>query len=480
MSHIHWYTHRHHGLLKRNGVSSSDGRTTKIHPKDDLNKPTDDCDDDPSQRLEKIKQGKKVVRFPADIAGAKILSPYALLLRTKRRKSMQERRGLTGEDANHDIETNKQSRRKQKAADEGDTLTQDELEDFEKYKKQLRRLRKEREDRRKRTRRSVKPFSKRKRRLRASQHDSSAEEEEEAEFEFTGHGAGKLEDKLQSADQSTTSEQIQPLNEASTVVCPLCQKTILAPSNDNADAALAQHMSSCQNGRSTRQRNRLSTPFSFTSYGRRVSRISYTEMEESDEIALGEGEEDDEKEATFRVEQDERVSEDDDELNVESIDDDDKEIITGREKKKKSLQGKTSHIKPTTLDDWDEDFYEDRVEEWIEVGLENMEIMKEQDTTENPPGEAFFEGGLVIPAWVNNRLFPYQRTGLQWMWELHLQQSGGILGDEMGLVSFLVEIFVESPLELIFSPFFALDRGKRFKLYRSWEPWRLVENSNPS
>ena len=50
---------------------------------------------------------------------------------------------------------------------------------------------------------------------------------------------------------------------------------------------------------------------------------------------------------------------------------------------------------------------------------------------ETPPGEEEYDGGLVVPAWINDRLFPYQRTGLQWMWELHRQQAGGIIGDEM-------------------------------------------------
>ena len=62
-----------------------------------------------------------------------------------------------------------------------------------------------------------------------------------------------------------------------------------------------------------------------------------------------------------------------------------------------------------------------------------MKTMKEQDANEAPPGEAIYDCGLVVPAWINNRLFPYQRTGVQWMWELHRQQSGGVLGDEMGL-----------------------------------------------
>ena len=32
-----------------------------------------------------------------------------------------------------------------------------------------------------------------------------------------------------------------------------------------------------------------------------------------------------------------------------------------------------------------------------------------------------------------SRLFPYQQTAVKWLWELHTQQAGGILGDEMGL-----------------------------------------------
>lgn len=29
--------------------------------------------------------------------------------------------------------------------------------------------------------------------------------------------------------------------------------------------------------------------------------------------------------------------------------------------------------------------------------------------------------------------FSYQRVGVSWLWELHCQSAGGIIGDEMGL-----------------------------------------------
>ncbi|KAH9287767.1 hypothetical protein KI387_031884, partial [Taxus chinensis] len=43
------------------------------------------------------------------------------------------------------------------------------------------------------------------------------------------------------------------------------------------------------------------------------------------------------------------------------------------------------------------------------------------------------EGGLKIPGKMFDNLFDYQKTGVKWLWELHCQRAGGIIGDEMGL-----------------------------------------------
>lgn len=43
------------------------------------------------------------------------------------------------------------------------------------------------------------------------------------------------------------------------------------------------------------------------------------------------------------------------------------------------------------------------------------------------------EGGLRIPGTIYEQLFDYQKVGVQWLWELHCQRAGGIIGDEMGL-----------------------------------------------
>lgn len=44
-----------------------------------------------------------------------------------------------------------------------------------------------------------------------------------------------------------------------------------------------------------------------------------------------------------------------------------------------------------------------------------------------------FQGGYKIPLEIYSKLFDYQRTAIKWLWELHNQKAGGIMGDEMGL-----------------------------------------------
>lgn len=54
-----------------------------------------------------------------------------------------------------------------------------------------------------------------------------------------------------------------------------------------------------------------------------------------------------------------------------------------------------------------------------------------QGSDELPP--VILEGGLRIPGTIYAKLFDYQKVGVQWLWELHCQRTGGIIGDEMGL-----------------------------------------------
>ncbi|KAJ9652666.1 DNA repair protein rhp26 [Neophaeococcomyces mojaviensis] len=47
--------------------------------------------------------------------------------------------------------------------------------------------------------------------------------------------------------------------------------------------------------------------------------------------------------------------------------------------------------------------------------------------------DTVFDNGYKIPGDIYPSLFDYQKTGVQWLHELYLQQVGGIIGDEMGL-----------------------------------------------
>ncbi|XP_044493848.1 protein CHROMATIN REMODELING 8-like [Mangifera indica] len=56
-----------------------------------------------------------------------------------------------------------------------------------------------------------------------------------------------------------------------------------------------------------------------------------------------------------------------------------------------------------------------------------------EDTDDSEPAFVTLEGGLKIPEYIFSNLFDYQKVGVQWLWELHCQRAGGIIGDEMGL-----------------------------------------------
>ncbi|XP_044503023.1 protein CHROMATIN REMODELING 8-like isoform X2 [Mangifera indica] len=56
-----------------------------------------------------------------------------------------------------------------------------------------------------------------------------------------------------------------------------------------------------------------------------------------------------------------------------------------------------------------------------------------EDTDDSESGFVTLEGGLKIPESIFSNLFDYQKVGVQWLWELHCQRAGGIIGDEMGL-----------------------------------------------
>ncbi|NWI92567.1 ERCC6 protein, partial [Pitta sordida] len=82
-------------------------------------------------------------------------------------------------------------------------------------------------------------------------------------------------------------------------------------------------------------------------------------------------------------------------------------------------------------DDGDVDYYKQRLRKWQKERLKDKERQTAEEFSEESDVE--FEEGFKVPGFLFKKLFKYQQTGVRWLWELHCQQAGGILGDEMGL-----------------------------------------------
>jgi len=134
---------------------------------------------------------------------------------------------------------------------------------------------------------------------------------------------------------------------------------------------------------------------------------------------------------------DDNLSNDDDNDGevIDLVDDDEEEYMVQTMSDFEDLAGE--------FDDADEDIYRQRQvaskHRLKKKKVDDVEEKGEDDDEEENSGEdeeddyVVFEGGLKIPTTIYDRLFDYQKTGVKWLWELHTQKAGGIIGDEMGL-----------------------------------------------
>ncbi|CAG8585468.1 unnamed protein product [Penicillium salamii] len=117
-------------------------------------------------------------------------------------------------------------------------------------------------------------------------------------------------------------------------------------------------------------------------------------------------------------------------------------------RKRKPAKGKSNDQLEdlSGVDDGNETVYQARLQEWItrrstarrhaatdgSVDADSPE--KDEWLKPHPTEPAMeLENGLRVPGDISRFLFPYQKIGVQWLWELHQQSVGGIIGDEMGL-----------------------------------------------
>jgi hypothetical protein len=258
--------------------------------------------------------------------------------------------------------------------------------------------------------------------------------------------------------EEDAEENQESVPQVSTVTCPLCQATLDVPDPSEVDSELSRHMAQCQtnNNHGTRRSRRLrQTP----------TRTSYKETDEND--FMDEDEDDGaskrpqrrgskRKRATSATVPNNSKNDGEDEEFVfdDEVDSDDQNGDDAASNKKEppirsikkeeddndfvfdndmdedeDLEADDEPLltQPKAKDDYRLDDYEDRVDYWRLHGVNEMRDMsKLRAEGEMSPGAITLEGGLHIPAWMNDRLFGYQRTGLEWMWALHQQEAGGV------------------------------------------------------
>ncbi|KAJ1660680.1 DNA repair protein rhp26 [Dispira simplex] len=117
-------------------------------------------------------------------------------------------------------------------------------------------------------------------------------------------------------------------------------------------------------------------------------------------------------------------------------------------------------------DDGDELVYQRRLHRWTRKRQrmrKRVQGHSDKDVIPNPEEEPFLPHPTLpstvitkrvrVPGELVAHLFDYQATCLRWLWELHTQKVGGILGDEMGLgktvqiVAFLGSLYYSRVLE---------------------------------
>lgn len=132
----------------------------------------------------------------------------------------------------------------------------------------------------------------------------------------------------------------------------------------------------------------------------------------------------------------------------------DEEFVESEEDRPKPKKPANDGVEDLSgLDDGNEQIYQTRLRDWVSRrsaarrrALQSQETdpsQQDHDQDQEQQQEwhmphptvpdISYDNGYHIPGDVHQYLFDYQKTGTQWLWELHQQHVGGIIGDEMGL-----------------------------------------------
>ncbi|ODV80573.1 DNA dependent ATPase [Suhomyces tanzawaensis NRRL Y-17324] len=139
------------------------------------------------------------------------------------------------------------------------------------------------------------------------------------------------------------------------------------------------------------------------------------------------------------------------------------------------------------IDDGDELVYLTRLKSWTSKrsGLRAQDQQDDRPEWQKPhPAipDAVLNDKFKLPGDIYPSLFDYQKTCVQWLWELYSQKTGGIIGDEMGLgktiqiISFIAGLHYSGLLDkpvLVVVPATVLNQWVN-EFHRWWPPLRCV------
>jgi DNA excision repair protein ERCC-6 len=157
------------------------------------------------------------------------------------------------------------------------------------------------------------------------------------------------------------------------------------------------------------------------------------------------------------------------------------------------------------VDDGNESVYTSRIRRWANrrwrarkqalrksSGVETGDADSDGDSEVNHLNELYqphpeipdteFEGSFKIPGDIYPSLFDYQKTGVQWLYELYTQQVGGIVGDEMGLgktiqiIAFLAGLHYSGKINkpiIVVCPATVMKQWVN-EFHRWWPPFRVT------
>ncbi|EGV64145.1 hypothetical protein CANTEDRAFT_122352 [Yamadazyma tenuis ATCC 10573] len=150
----------------------------------------------------------------------------------------------------------------------------------------------------------------------------------------------------------------------------------------------------------------------------------------------------------------------------------------------------TAEMEEKNIDDGDERIYKRRYAAWVArrsamraaAGVESESDSPEWTKPHPTIPDSKLDDRFKLPGDIHPSLFDYQKTCVQWLWELYNQKTGGIIGDEMGLgktiqvISFIAGLHYSGLLEkpvLIVVPATVLNQWVN-EFHKWWPALRCV------